>query len=150
MRLELDVQYASQQTGLPGEDAFAAWVTAALGEWRGPSLAVTVRIVDEAESAELNQRYRGKVGATNVLSFPFETPPGADSDILGDIVICAPVVRREAEVQGKPENAHWAHMVAHGILHLRGYDHIEVADAEHMEGEETRILADLGFADPYA
>jgi probable rRNA maturation factor len=108
-----------------------------------------VRITDEAEIRELNATYRGKDYATNVLSFPFEAPPGVDIPLLGDIVVCAAVVAREAAEQEKPLQAHWAHMVIHGTLHLLGYDHIEEADAEEMEGLEIRLLADLGYANPY-
>lgn len=112
-------------------------------------VSLAVRVVDEAEIADMNQRYRAKPGPTNVLSFPFEDPPGVESDELGDVIICAPVVQREAREQGKTEAAHWAHMVVHGVLHLCGYDHVENADAEIMEGKETSILAGLGFPAPY-
>ena len=97
----------------------------------------------------MNQRYRSKSGPTNVLSFPFEDPPGVESDELGDIVVCAPVVDREAVEQGKTAQEHWAHMVVHGVLHLCGYDHIDDKDADEMENEETRILTGLGFPAPY-
>ena len=116
---------------------------------------LTVRIVDEAESAELNSRYRGKKGATNVLSFPAETaapPAGTAVDLLpfGDVVICAVVVEREARAQGKLLAAHWAHMVVHGALHLQGYDHEKPRDAAAMEARERALLAKLGFPDPYS
>ena len=110
---------------------------------------VTVRIVDEAESNELNLTYRGKDKPTNVLSFPFEAPPGLELPLLGDLVICRQVVEREAEEQGKPLMAHWAHMVVHGSLHLLGYDHIDDEEAEEMEQLERDIMQELGFADPY-
>lgn len=110
---------------------------------------VTVRIVDEAESNELNLTYRGKDKPTNVLSFPFEAPPGLELPLLGDLVICRQVVEHEAAEQGKPLMAHWAHMVVHGSLHLLGYDHIEDDEAEEMEALERDIMQELGFADPY-
>ena len=100
--------------------------------------------------AELNEQYRHKSGTTNVLSFPFENPPGAESNILGDIVVCAPVVEREAREQGKTLMSHWSHMVVHGILHLRGYDHETDDEAKAMEDLETQILTGLGFDAPYA
>ncbi len=110
---------------------------------------LTVRIVDGAEAAELNRRYRGRSGPTNVLSFPFDGMPGVDLPLLGDIVVCAPVVVREAREQGKPERAHWAHIVVHGVLHLLGYDHVEPEQARIMEGLEKQILGKLGIPDPY-
>jgi probable rRNA maturation factor len=114
-----------------------------------------VRVVDERESAELNSRYRGKKGATNVLSFPAESPapPKATAvDLLpfGDVVICAAVVEREARAQGKLLAAHWAHMIVHGALHLQGYDHEKPRDAAAMEARERTLLAKLGFPDPYS
>jgi probable rRNA maturation factor len=113
---------------------------------------LTVRVVGERESAELNERYRGKKGATNVLSFRAEAPPAADGELLpfGDLVICADVVERESREQGKTPAAHWAHMVVHGALHLQGYDHENVRDASIMEARERELLAELGFPDPYS
>jgi probable rRNA maturation factor len=125
------------------------WAEAALQSLDQDSVSLSVRVVDAQEITELNQRYRSKSGPTNVLSFPFEDPPGVDSDELGDVVVCAPVVEREALEQGKTTEEHWAHMVVHGVLHLCGYDHIEDDDAEKMENEETRILTGLGFPAPY-
>jgi len=149
MNLELDYQLALEpESAVPGEGAVRRWVEAAL-EGRREAAELTVRIVDEEESAELNQAYRKKQGPTNVLSFPFEAPPGVELSLLGDIVICAPVVAREAREQGKAPEAHWAHMVVHGSLHLLGYDHIEAAEAEAMEALETAILARLGYPNPY-
>ena len=150
MRLSLEVQYASQCSRLPTKNAIADWARATLENSDGGTAQLNVRVVDETESAELNKRYRKKDGPTNVLSFPFESPPGIETDILGDVVICAPVVEREAGEQGKQRDAHWAHMVVHGIMHLQGYDHIEKKDARRMESMETRILKKLGFDDPYA
>ena len=107
-------------------------------------------MVDEIEGADLNKRFRGRRGATNVLSFPFETLPGlGECDLIGDLVICAPIVTREAREQGKALDAHWAHMLVHGVLHLLGYDHEDAPGTERMEGLETRILCGLGFPAPY-
>ncbi len=134
---------------MPVEAAVSRWLAAALGE-RGEDAEVTVRVVDEPESAALNGTYRGKQGPTNVLSFPFEAPPGVSLALLGDIVVCAPVVAREAREQDKSAEAHWAHMIIHGGLHLIGYDHVEPDAAQAMEMLETEILAGLGYSNPYA
>ncbi len=109
----------------------------------------TVRIVGLEESAALNQQYRNKIGATNVLSFPFESPVEMDIDLLGDLVICAPLVISEAIQQNKSKEMHWTHLIVHGCLHLSGYDHLNETDAEIMEGLERKILDKLGFTDPY-
>jgi probable rRNA maturation factor len=151
--IELDLQNALQQQppGLPAEVDFERWVAAALhgsGAARDET-QLTIRLVDEAEITELNATYRHQDKATNVLSFPFEAPPGVDIPLLGDIIICAAVVAREADEQGKPLKAHWAHMVIHGTLHLLGYDHIDDAEAELMEGLEIALLSGLGYANPY-
>ncbi len=144
----MDVQIASQAHGLPSVAQFEAWARAALADAEiGTEL--TVRIVDEAESAELNRTYRHVSGPTNVLSFPFEAPEQIRLPLIGDVVICAPVVAAEAREQSKSLEAHWAHMVVHGILHLRGYDHQNDGDAERMEFEERQILDGLGYPDPY-
>jgi probable rRNA maturation factor len=115
---------------------------------------ISLRLVDETEMRALNHRYRGRDGATNVLSFPADLPPGLPDDaelsLLGDIVICAPVVRREASEQNKSEAAHWDHMLVHGVLHLLGYDHVDDDEAECMEALERDTLAELGHSDPYA
>lgn len=147
MGVWLEAQYASRSPELPSEDSLRRWAAEALPE--GTEFEVVLRIVDEAESAELNERYRGKPEPTNVLSFPFEAPAGMDSPHLGDLVICAPVVRREAVEQGKSGESHWAHMVVHGLLHLQGYDHQSEAEASKMEALETEILARLGYPNPY-
>lgn len=150
MTQELELQNASMHAGVPALAEFEAWAQAALrATAKHDRTQITVRIVDEAESAQLNQQFRHKQGATNVLSFPFEDPPGVHTQQLGDLVICAPVVSREAAEQGKTEQAHWAHMVVHGILHLCGYDHTNESDADRMEALEIRILEGLGYADPY-
>jgi probable rRNA maturation factor len=150
MTLELDLQIALAMPGLPDEAHFRRWAEAALmGAGYEKDAELTLRIVNEAESTALNEAYRHKQGPTNVLSFPFTAPPEVDgSPLLGDIVICAPVVLREAISQNKPAEAHWAHLVAHGVLHLLGYDHDEI-QAAAMESLEIRILTDLGYADPY-
>lgn len=148
MTLEVDVQIASEEDDLPDPTQLRSWADAACGNL-AQDAELTIRIVDEAESAELNRNYRKKSAATNVLSFPFEPPPGVSMALLGDIVICAPIVRREAEEQSKTLSAHWAHMVVHGALHLLGYDHEFASDADEMEATEMRILGELGFDNPY-
>lgn len=145
----LDVQRATSLSSLPTDEALTCWATAAVGTHQA-SAEISLRIVDEAESQALNSQYRGKDKPTNVLSFPADIPPELGLPLLGDLVICAQVVAREAEQQHKALSAHWAHMVVHGTLHLLGYDHIEDDEAEIMENLETRILAQLGIADPYA
>ncbi|TAM26145.1 MAG: rRNA maturation RNase YbeY [Rhodanobacter sp.] len=145
------VGYAVPRTGIPAAASFRRWVDAALrGAKRRKATELSIRIVDTAEGRALNRDYRGKDYATNVLSFEAELPPGVKLPLIGDLAICAPVVAREAAEQGKRERDHWAHLTVHGVLHLLGYDHIEDADAEVMEALETRVLADLGIADPYA
>ena len=147
------VQNASRARFVPGRPAVERWVRCALeGEGRGEGAEVTVRIVGREEGSRLNERFRGRPGPTNVLSFPFAPPPGAPSAAdreLGDVVLCAPVVNREARDQGKPRGDHWAHLVVHGVLHLLGYDHDTPGAAERMEGLERRLLAGLGVPDPY-
>ncbi|WP_042061077.1 rRNA maturation RNase YbeY [Aeromonas allosaccharophila] len=149
MSVTLDLQLASASTdGLPTEAQLQGWLDGTILGFQQEA-EVTVRIVDEAESNELNLTYRGKDKPTNVLSFPFEAPLGLELPLLGDLVICRQVVEREAQEQGKPLMAHWAHMVVHGSLHLLGYDHIEDEEAEEMEQLERDIMQEMGFADPY-
>ena len=144
----IDVDCASADSGIPGAPSMRRWVRAALGaEHAGAELSV--RIVDEPEMRALNARYRHKDYPTNVLSFPAGLPPGVDVPLLGDIVVCAPVVNREAAEQHKAARAHWAHMLVHGTLHLLGHDHERARDAAVMEALEVRILAGLKFPDPY-
>lgn len=148
--LELDLQIASQAPGLPSEAEFRTWCELALRQRQNDS-ELTIRLVDEAEGRELNKTWRHKDYATNVLSFPADVPDELlDIPLLGDLVICAPVVTREAAEQGKSAPAHWAHLVIHGCLHLLGYDHIDDAEAEEMEALEQELLAELGHPDPYA
>jgi probable rRNA maturation factor len=144
------VQVASRSRRVPSTAKLRAWARRALGaEARGE---LTVRVVDEQESATLNERYRGKHGATNVLSFGAEAEAAPSEELLplGDLVVCAPVVAREAREQGKTLEAHWAHMVVHGTLHLLGYDHEQAREAAVMEARERMLLAELGFPDPYS
>ena len=148
-KMIIDLQIAcKQESGLPTAEQIEQWATAAV-QPQSDEVEMTVRIVDEAESHELNLNYRGKDRPTNVLSFPFECPDEVELPLLGDLVICRQVVEREAQEQDKPVMAHWAHMVVHGSLHLLGYDHIEDVEAEEMESLETQIMTGLGFADPY-
>lgn len=148
MTVELEIQRVSAAP-VPDDDAFRRWVGAALAG-RRETAELTVRIVDEAEGRALNARWRGRDYATNVLSFPAELPPGVALPLLGDLVVCAPVVAREAAEQGKAETDHWAHLVVHGTLHLLGFDHERETDAALMEGLERELLAGLGIGDPYA
>ena len=152
VRLDVAVSYALPRTGLPAAVSFRKWVAAALkGRIREADLAI--RIVGTREARALNQHYRGKDYATNVLSFPTDLPEGLPEGVrlplLGDLVICAPVVAREAREQKKPLAAHYAHLTVHGALHLLGWDHDNDRDAECMEQLEREILASLGIADPY-
>lgn len=147
MTIEVDVQNATGFDPVPGDGQFDRWVSAALQDRRDAEL--TLRLVDEPESRALNERYRGKDRPTNVLSFPAELPEELDIPLLGDIVICAPLVAEEASSQGKPVEAHWAHLVVHGVLHLLGHDHQQEAEAREMEALEVELLASLGFPNPY-
>jgi probable rRNA maturation factor len=149
--LTLAVGYAVPRAGLPAATSFRRWVEAALrGAKRRKPAELAIRIVGADEGRALNRDYRGKDYATNVLSFPVELPPGIALPLIGDLAICAPVVQREAAEQGKAVRDHWAHLTIHGVLHLLGYDHVDERDATVMEALETRILASLGIADPYA
>ena len=150
MQVELDLQLATEAANLPSEAQLRQWCELALRQRSAPS-ELTIRIVDEAEGRELNLTWRGKDYATNVLSFPAEIPEGLlDIPLLGDLVICAQVVEREAGEQGKHLDAHWAHLTLHGCLHLLGFDHIDDDEAEEMEALERQLLAELGYPDPYA
>ena len=152
IRLDVAVGYAVPRAGIPAAVSFRKWVAAALaGRIREADLAV--RIVGSKEGRALNHHYRGKDYATNVLSFPAELPEGLPKGVklplLGDRVLCAPVVAREAKEQGKPLSAHYAHLTVHGTLHLLGWDHEDAREAECMEQLEREILAGLGLPDPY-
>ncbi|EEQ05066.1 metalloprotease [Yersinia bercovieri ATCC 43970] len=147
MILDLQIACANSQ-GLPTEADFQQWLEAVLPQFQEVS-EVTIRLVDEAESHQLNLTYRGKDKSTNVLSFPFEAPPEIELPLLGDLIICRQVVEQEAVEQEKALFAHWAHMVVHGSLHLLGYDHIVDDEAEEMESIETEIMQSLGYPDPY-
>jgi len=153
-RLDVAVSYATPRAGLPAAVSFRRWVAAALeGRIRDADLAV--RIVGTREGRALNRHYRGKDYATNVLSFPADVadsvklPKGVKLPLLGDLVLCAPVIAREAKEQKKLLAAHYAHMTVHGALHLLGWDHQDARDAECMEQLEREILAGLGIGDPY-
>lgn len=152
MSVDAQVQYATDVANIPDPEQIQHWLEAALIR-RKEHAELVVRIVDKEESAQLNQQYRGKQGATNVLSFPFEAPEGIPElsalSLLGDLVICAPVVEAQAKEQNKDLTAHWAHMVVHGCLHLLGYDHQSSAEAEEMEALEAGILKEMGFPHPY-
>ena len=149
MSVTLDLQLACENAeGMPQAADFQRWLDAAILPFQEEA-EVTVRLVDEAESQELNHTYRGKDKPTNVLSFPFECPPGVELPLLGDLIICRQVVEQEAQEQGKPLLAHWAHMVVHGSLHLFGYDHIDDEEAEEMEALEVEFMQALGFDNPY-
>jgi probable rRNA maturation factor len=155
----LDLQLVSTCTDVPSQVDIQLWLDTMLSYQQLAEKEITVRIVDDAEIQQLNQQYRGKDNTTNVLSFPFEMPElvlpdGAHidesmSNFLGDIVICAQVVKLESEQQNKLLGHHWAHMLIHGTLHLLGYDHIEDQEAEEMEGIEIAILQKLAIDDPY-
>jgi probable rRNA maturation factor len=149
MNVTIDLLNASGMKQIPLRRQFKHWAMAAMQhiEPDGPGGALSIRIVDEAESSELNGHYRSKPYATNILSFP--VPPELGGRLLGDLAICAQVVQREAAEQHKSEDEHWAHLVVHGVLHLKGYDHEDDADAEQMEGLEVRILQQLGLKNPY-
>jgi len=149
MSIILDLQLASENLqDLPDEASIITWLECIVKRFQDDA-EVTVRIVDEAESQQLNSDYRGKDKPTNVLSFPFEVPEGIELDLLGDLLICKQVVEQEALAQQKPLNSHWAHMVIHGTLHLLGYDHIIDDEADVMESLETEIMLELQFEDPY-
>ena len=145
----VEVQRASAACGVPPAAALVRWAEAALAG-RSEGARMTVRVVDEAEGATLNERYRGRSGPTNVLAFQFDAPELPSLRILGDVVVCAPVAAREAREHSKRLDAHWAHLVVHGTLHLLGYDHEEPRSAREMESIEREILGGLGYSDPYA
>ena len=144
---DIDCQLAVEGHYVPAQESLESWALTAMED---DTAGVTLRLVDTDEIRQLNANYRAKDKPTNVLSFPSDLPEEIGESYLGDIAICAPVVNAEAQEQNKTADAHWAHMVVHGVLHLRGYDHIDDAEAEEMETLEIGLLKKLGFADPYA
>jgi probable rRNA maturation factor len=142
--LDVVLRYRTRRPWAPGPASLRRWARLAAGDRRGE---LGIRVVGSHESRALNARWRGRAKPTNVLSFP--AAPELGGGQLGDLVVCAPVVAREAREQGKPLAAHWAHMIVHGTLHLLGFDHERAADARRMEGRERALLARLGVADPY-
>ena len=147
MTIEVEIQKLTSITTVPPESKFRQWATAALRDLDEAELLI--RIVDTQESRELNARFRNREQATNVLSFPADLPEEVDLPLLGDVIICAPLVEREAEQQGKVPLSHWAHLTIHGILHLLGYDHQTEDEAASMEALEISLLQSLDFPDPY-
>ncbi len=145
MATDITVQFATAEAAVPAENQILQWAGCALAQ-DDIGGEVTIRITDENEMQALNNRWRNIDNPTNVLSFPLHE---AGCPLFGDIVVCAPVVRREATEQAKALNAHWAHMIIHGILHLMGYDHSETREAKVMEAKETTLMQELGFPDPY-
>jgi probable rRNA maturation factor len=155
----LDLQLATVSSAIPSESQIQIWLNTLFNHQEVSTKELTIRLVDEAESQQLNFQYRGKDKPTNVLSFPFEMPEiilvddidihDPMPDLLGDLIICAPIVDQEANQQNKPNLAHWAHLVIHGTLHLLGYDHIDELEAVEMESLEIAILTKLAIDDPY-
>lgn len=152
MRAEVEIQRAVSGTNIPGDEQFQLWVESALAGTE-KQVRLTIRIAGEQEAWQFNRDYRHKDYATNVLSFPAELPDGLPAEIkdsqVGDILICEPVVAREAREQGREESDHWAHLTIHGVLHLLGFNHEQAEEASVMEALETEILAKLGISDPY-
>lgn len=148
MNLQLDIQRESSEP-VPDEDDLRRWIKAALDGQRDRDTEISLRLVDIEEMTLLNETWRARSGPTNVLSFPSDLPDELNLPLLGDIVVCVPIVLREAREQGKTPDAHWAHMTVHGTLHLLGYDHIEEHEAVAMEAMETDILARLDYPCPY-
>jgi len=148
MSARIAVQYGTRRPWAPAAPTLRRWAEAALGS-RARGTELGIRVAGAAEGRRLNREYRGKDRPTNVLSFPAPVPGPGGSRLLGDLVVCAPVVAREARAQGKALRAHWAHMVVHGVLHLLGEDHETPRHAQAMEAREIAILAGLGFGNPY-
>jgi probable rRNA maturation factor len=145
---DIEIQTVFSSPEQPSAEQIQLWVDTALADIEHDT-EIVVRIVDEQESAELNQQYRHKQGATNILSFPVEIPEGIDLNLLGDLVICAPVLAKEAHQQNKSIEHHWAHILIHGVLHLLGYDHLDDEQAEEMENKEIALLQKLNIPNPY-
>lgn len=155
MNVTIELMNASSEPLLPTPQDFRRWAESALaaavadGSTATADAELSIRVVDEEESAALNAGFRHKQGPTNVLSFPYPPMAGTDINLLGDLAICAPLVKKEAAGQDKPVEAHWAHLTVHGVLHLKGYDHEDAGEAAAMEALETRIMRGLGYGDPY-
>jgi probable rRNA maturation factor len=147
-RNTLDIQLCSHSKRLPEHEHFQHWVDAVLND-ANQDLEVVIRIIDEDEMIQFNEQYREKTGSTNILSFPFEMPEGVESHLLGDLLVCAPVVEKESRQQNKKLEHHWAHLIVHGTLHLLGYDHIDDVEAEEMEALEIEILKTIKIENPY-
>ncbi len=145
----ISLQYVSKNGFIPAENEFIDWINIISQTIEIKGKYITIRIADASESRELNKQFLGQDRPTNVLSFPSELPKDIEPDYLGDIVICAPIIEAEAGAQNKSVRAHWAHMLVHGVLHLKGYDHLLAGAAQEMESLEARILADIGFPNPY-
>jgi probable rRNA maturation factor len=152
MQAELEIQRATTTLNTPDDNQFQLWINA-IDVQQDKSFALSIRIVEEPEARQFNREYRNRDYATNILSFPVELPEGLPVEfrqsLLGDLLICAPVVAREAREQKRPEADHWAHLTVHGILHLLGYDHQQDDQAIVMESLEIDILNKLGISDPY-
>lgn len=148
MSINLTIQNPSKIKTIPTKKQFIIWIKAVLG-LQHKNYEILIRIVDKKEITKINKTYRNKNKLTNIISFEFDPPPGVKTNFLGDLVICASVVRAEAKLQYKTMVSHWAHLTIHGILHLLGYDHINNIDAEEMENLEVKILKNLNFPDPY-
>ena len=151
--IEVDYQVGSDVSAdiyIPDEQLVTSWIEAVIKEikYENP-VQVSFCVVNKQEITTLNNKYRNMNKTTNVLSFPYESMPGIEVPLLGDIVVCAEVVNEEAQQQNKSLPQHWAHMVVHGLLHLLGYDHIEDADAQIMESVEIQVLSNIGFSNPY-
>lgn len=149
-RLVLHLDYQVPRRGWPGEAEVRSWLEAGLRvAGRRRMTELSIQVLDREAAQAFNRDYRGRDYATNVLSFPVELPPGVRTPLIGDLVVCAPVLRDEAKAQGKPLKAHFAHLCIHGLLHLLGHDHEEAAEAERMEALEIKALASLSYPDPY-
>jgi probable rRNA maturation factor len=144
MTLDVVLRYRTRRPWAPGPASLRRWAKLAAGDRQGE---LGIRVVGSRESRALNERWRGRAKPTNVLSFPASPEQGGRQ--IGDLVVCAPVIAREAREQGKPIASHWAHMIVHGTLHLLGFDHERAADAKRMEGRERALLARIGIANPY-
>jgi probable rRNA maturation factor len=148
MKVNVDVENVSSYEDIPDQTCFHQWVSASLSNYKN-SAEVAIRIINEDESAKLNYQFRKKNYATNILSFPADLPKSLNLSLLGDLAVCVQVVIREAIEQNKEINAHWAHIIVHGSLHLIGYDHEDDLAAKNMEALEIKILGDLNFPSPY-